>query len=163
MGTAERIQVCVLCALGFLACSDGTSDAGPAGGGATCDQYVAHVAQQCPDIDVGFTAEQCEDGANLYGPIGCGSEYGAYLGCLTSVGVDCTTGDPIGCDNASDGYFSCQSAFASRVGCTRLRSSDSSCPSGQFSFGCLQGVPGGCTEIQSPSAATIVCCPPFPD
>jgi hypothetical protein len=163
MGTAARIPLGVLCGFGLLACSDEAPEGGAPPANATCDQYVGHVARQCPGFDVGVVREQCEVDLDLYAPIGCGSEYGAYLGCLTSAGVDCNTGEPAGCDDAANGYFGCQSAFASRVGCSRLRSNDSQCPSGQFGLGCAQGVPAGCTELQSPSAATIVCCPPFPD
>lgn len=153
----------------------GTSDAGLDAGGPTlpvgdagpsaaCTGWANHEAAQCPGAKVGGTLATCEQGDSLYPPIGCGSEWAAYVACGTQATYSCSDGSN-GCDSQQSAYFACQSAFASATGCSKISGATQASCSGAtpYAFGCVGAMPPGCVAAPSgASAATLACCAQFP-
>ena len=146
----------------------GGSTSGNGGGGQIpesplCEPFAEHAASACPEawtVEAGL--RECEDGFQNYYPVGCGTEWGDFVTCMTLAEIDCATGSPIGCTPAELGYTSCIADFVAQTGCVQAGPSEM-CPAGQFSFGCLGGVPNVCTEYETDAAVPYGCCLPFPD
>ncbi len=138
-----------------------TGDGGPS---APCTAWANHEVAQCPGTDPASTLATCADGDSLYTPIGCGSEWEAYVACATQATYACSNG-PNGCDSQQSDYFACQSAFASATGCSRISGATQASCSGPtpYAFGCVGALPQACVPAPSSgSAATLGCCPQFP-
>jgi hypothetical protein len=149
--------------------SNATGGSSGSGGGGQipdsplCDPFAEHLVGECPDAwtteDALFT---CENGFSNHYPSGCGTEWGDFVTCVTLAEIDCATGSPIGCTPAESAYIACQADFVDQTACSPV-GAHSMCPAGQFSFGCLEELPRGCTEFLTEGTVTWVCCPAFPD
>ena len=144
----------------------GNSQAASGDGGvsAQCMAWANRFAAQCPGMDTTSTILDCQDGDSLYRPIGCGSEWDAYVTCATQATYNCSDGS-FGCDTQQSAYFTCQSSFAQATGCSRVSGAVQAECSGAtpYAFGCTSAIPQGCVQAPSNgSAATFACCPMFP-
>lgn len=134
---------------------------GSAGASPECQAMVEHELSTCPNLSRDGELQSCEQGTLLYAPEGCGQAWNNYLACETKAPVDCQQG-PTGCDAEQTAYFSCQSQFTSKTGCSR-GGADDKCPStAPYIYGCIGSVPGGCIQLPPTGRATQVCCPQFP-
>jgi hypothetical protein len=156
----------------FMAASacgdDGAGETPGTGSGArTCEAQVDREIEFCPlrseDRDQGIAI--CRDQRADFEAIGCAEEYDRYLGCSSGAEWDCERG-PSGCDEAMNGYFACQSSFASRTGCSVLGANDARCdaaPGTPNAFGCANSTPPWpeCVPFpeQGGSTASLYCCP----
>jgi hypothetical protein len=146
--------------------STGGSSSGSGGGGQLpenplCEPFARHVAAECPDAwryEDGIS--HCNDGFEYGYAMGCGAEWDTFVVCRTGAEVNCANSRSIGCDASEEILSECVEEFNTRTGCLHVNA-DGMCPAGQFSFGCTNGIPSGCTEFVMEGTLTYACCPPF--
>lgn len=136
--------------------SSSTQEAEDVGSGPeSCSAVVDQYSASCdPD---GYTMTDCEDLRALYIGEGCGDAWSKYASCAASNMPDCEEGDFPSCRKNFSELFQCQSAWAARTGCTRLRAKDSSCSEETpYALSCLREPPSEeCTMIEEGAH----CCP----
>lgn len=108
-----------------------------------CTASVEHTAELCDDEPEPVLINGCVDDYANYAPIGCESEFDAYVACMATEDSACSDADP--CGEELDAVFGCNSAFAQRTGCSRTGTRDDGCPAeSPYAILCLEAAPEGC-------------------
>jgi hypothetical protein len=155
-----------------LACGDGPAPVGDAGSDAAsaassfdeprCAAYVDRQLDACSEAptqrDTHLTT--CQHEAELYGSVGCGEAYGAWLACAAEASTwACRTG-PSGCSASENGYYSCATEQKRVTGCTPHGRVDDHCSGDTpYKFICLTNAAPkeGCT-LYDDSELFSFCC-----
>jgi len=124
--------------------------------GAQFDYSQANCPLQNASRDV--SVMQCLQDHRDYEAFSCDASYDSWVACTGKAPYNCMA--DTGCEAQQNAYFTCQSRFVAKTGCTRLTPQDAKrCQDPKpYAFGCLGPAPSACVLVVD-AGAGIWCCP----